>query len=276
MKRTSTALLASVLLTPSSSRARQSRRAARKASAISSPSQPLSSSLPSHEQKTTASSSSIFACGTSLSSAIAGLSPNSTLCPSGLDSDCPANQYCYAGLSSKRDGATALNRQLLERQAEMERSILNASIRERQQGHREEMETRFVCGASWERAVESVCDNDDASSNASLSSSTYSRQEPIYCPTGEAACPSDMACYASVSCSFSRSSSAISNSSSKRTQADSNSREKEVSIAKQEIAQNLSSTMTSNSQDEAIAVSWYSTLLDSRLGWNGLLSFGSS
>lgn len=158
----------------------------------------------------------------------------------------------------------------------MERSILNASIRERQQGHREEMEERFVCGASWEQAVESVCDNDDASSNASLSSSTYSRQEPIYCPTGEAACPSDMACYASVSCSSSRSpTTTISNSSSKRTQADSNSREEEVSIAKQEIAQNLSSTMSSNSQDEA-AVSWYSTLLDSRLGWNGLLSFRSS
>jgi hypothetical protein len=163
----------------------------------------------------------------------------------------------------------------------MEREIMNAAVEERQeeQSSSDDDDHKFVCGVSWEQAVESVCHHH--SSLDSSSPSSPSRQEPIYCPTGgDSACPSNMSCYASVSCSSTSTSSTTTPS-----QVDSNPlhsrREVPIFAKYYEMVQNLSIAATvassqENDHDAAVS-SWYSLLLDSssRLGWNGLLSFGS-
>ena len=97
------------------------------------------------------------------------------------------------------------------------------------------VESRFVCGASWEEAVESVCE-----SGLSLVSSLASSSGPIQCPSGlSSQCPTHMECYASITCPTSGLRSAY-----KKTYLEHHSRQGEILLSDYHLTQNLSSFVT--------------------------------
>ena len=125
----------------------------------------------------------VFVCGSSLQEATqaAQSSPDSaSLCPTGQD-QCPPQQHCYAvvGVSSSP---------LHQRQSHQEEMFIDNLIRKREEGIGAYSDGGFVCGTSWEDALQSVW------------SAESSSRGPIHCSVSSSSCPSDMECYASVSC----------------------------------------------------------------------------
>ena len=139
----------------------------------------------------------VFSCGTNWRSA---QTCGNTICPSGLDADCPNGQYCYGGIipsctttTNDNDSGERKMDEMLKEQSRLEQQLLN-DIQARNEN---ENMNKFVCGTSYDHAS-STC-NTDSSTTLIPSSAT---QEAIYCPYGseeEESCPSDMECYI-VSC----------------------------------------------------------------------------
>lgn len=244
---------------PSNRHARRARSAAPKAA--------TASTLPA--DAVTAHNPTVFACGASLSHAISQLSLVSShesqvtaaLCSTGLDSECPGNEYCYAGIPS----SVGMKMRMLEEEA----NVLKKMVRDREEGFHslddQGVESRFVCGTSWEEAVESVCEAGSSSVSA-LDLSTG----PIHCPSGlSSQCPTHMECYASVTCPTNGVPSA-----NKNSDLEGQSRQGDILLSDYDLAQNLSSLVTepvlltlntTTSQQGAE----YSTI------WGSILSFGS-
>jgi hypothetical protein len=79
----------------------------------------------------------------------------------------------------------------------MIQSQVDARIKHTNHDNDIEVQERFVCGVSWEDAVDSLSCNTESSSDATPQDSSRA----IACPSGlSAQCPSHMECYASVSC----------------------------------------------------------------------------
>ncbi|KAL7521518.1 hypothetical protein ACHAWX_007423 [Stephanocyclus meneghinianus] len=244
---------------PTSRHARRTRSATPKAA--------TSSTLPAAAD--TARDYTVFACGASLSHAISQLSLDpsdelqvtATLCPTGLDSECPDNEYCYAGIPS----SVEMKRRMLQEES----SVLKKMVTDREEGFHTlddlGVESRFVCGTSWEQAVESVCE----SGSSSVSSRDFSTG-PIHCPSGlSSQCPTHMECYASVACPTNGVPSAH-----KKTHLEGQARQGEILLSDCDLAQNLSSSVTEpvllvlNTTASQTSAE-YSTL------WRSILSFGS-
>ncbi|KAL3785619.1 hypothetical protein HJC23_004767 [Cyclotella cryptica] len=241
LNRTAAAAMATAsILLASPSAARRSRpptnRHPRRARSAS-PKAATSSAPPS--ASVSASNPTVFSCGATLAHAISQVSlaaPHeshfaATLCPTGLDSECPHNEYCYAGIPSNVE----TKRRMLQEEA----TILKKMVRDREDGFNrvddQGVESRFVCGTSWEEAVEFVCE----SGSSSASSLAVSRG-PIYCPSGlSSQCPTNMDCYASVNCPTSGALSAHN-----KNHLEHHSTEEEILLSDYDLAQNLSSFVT--------------------------------
>lgn len=153
---------------------------------------------------------------------------------------------------------------MLEEEASVWRQMVKDREEELHSADDRAMESRFVCGTTWEDAVESVCESGSSSaSSPSLSSG------PVHCPSGlSSQCPSHMECYASVTCPASGLRSV-----SKETRLDRFSREEEILISGYDLLQNLSSLVT-----EPVLLMLNTTSLQGvtySTRWENILSFGT-
>ena len=117
----------------------------------------------------------------------------------------------------------------------------------------------FVCAPSYRLAVEAVCHDSSSTNNEGIASSTSS-QGPIHCSSGEAACPSDMKCFASVSCpqsSLPNTQALSSDFSNPSSEASS-----QVLFANYEMAQNLSTILDHDEKRSQPTLTWYQSLMD--------------
>ena len=120
-----------------------------------------------------------FSCGSIWTEA----SQCTQLCSSG--SGCPNGQQCYAGIPCPQE--------MVERQRQEELFIMESLVEERER----EFMSRFVCGRSYDDAVESCSGGDSSNSSEGVSWAAHA----YFCTSGlSSECPSGMQCYASVSC----------------------------------------------------------------------------
>ena len=115
----------------------------------------------------------------------------STLCPSGLDSDCPDGTVCYAGIPcllaaggygevSEDDNEQFMNIKL-EEQTALEKRQMERHQRYRQHETSTSMIDKFVCGTSYEQATTSCATRNQLTTQGTLHPFAT---KAIYCPSG--------------------------------------------------------------------------------------------